>query len=83
MGVELTDNEMAIERRAEELKDDKLSDNDEFVAWLVEECPHTPAFYVVMKHLKEGNTPEAVRVFLATWDSYCDAKAYEQARAGL
>jgi superfamily I DNA and/or RNA helicase len=76
--MELTDNEMKRERRAEEIKNDLLIDNEEFVEWLTEECPHTPAFFVCMKRLKEGNTEQAVRTFLAMWETYCESKSYER-----
>lgn len=80
MAVELTDEEMALERRAEELKKELFGDFAEFQEWMCEEFAVTAAGERVHELIVNNEELTAGALLMDMYDTYCDAKAWEQAR---
>jgi len=80
MAVELTEQEMALDRRAEEIRAELFESFPEFVEWLAEEFPYTTGAELIHELLVK-DSPLGVGIKLNNkYYDYCEAKAYELAR---
>jgi len=77
--MELTEAEMARDRRAEEIEQDMIEDFDEFSKWLKEEFSLTNQAIMVHAHIAAGEVMGAGMALHSMWNDYCKAKSYEKA----
>ena len=79
MAAELTDDEMARDRRAEKIEKDLLEDYNEFTQWLQEEFSLTNKSILVHAYIADKKPVQAGVELHNMYVDYVQAKAWEMA----